>query len=114
MGKHIDYASGAFLGSDFTGSEVPIKYDGRPPFLPSTDMQIPTVNKTSMIRFIDKKRNPISIFLTDGTKLYLSLDQYKTISATEPEVGKTLSVSFQRRQDDVSMKPSQISAIKCY
>jgi len=114
VGTHNDYASGSYLPSDFTGSEVPIKYDGRPGFLPSVDLQLPSTNKTAMIRFIDMKRNPISIFLTDGTRLYLTIHQFKRIKGTEPAVGKTLSVTFQRSPEDHSEQPSQIASITCY
>lgn len=73
-------------------------------------MGLPSVEKQSKIKFIQYKQNPILIYLTDGTRLFLSLDDYRNIGS--PEKGKTLKVSFQRRTEDRSSNPSQITNIE--
>jgi hypothetical protein len=91
--------SGGFMGSNWVNGKF--------------DLGLPSVSKTSQIKFIDEKKNPILIFLADGTKLYMPYDAYKKINVP-PEVGRTLEVVFQRRKDDTSELPSQIQTIKCY
>jgi hypothetical protein len=91
--------SGGFMGSNWVNGKF--------------DLGLPSVAKTSQIKFIDEKKNPILIFLADGTKLYMPYDSYKKINV-QPEVGRTLMVVFQRRKDDASEAPSQIQTIKCY
>lgn len=77
------------------------------------DLGLPTVTKTSVIQFIDEKTNPIFIYLQDGTKIHLPFNAFKRIHG-EPRVGKTLTVVFQRRTDDLSNNPSQIQSITCH
>jgi hypothetical protein len=77
------------------------------------DLGLPSVTKSSQIKFISEKKNPILIFLSDGTKLYMPFDAYKKINV-QPEVGRTLMVTFMRRSDDNSEEPSKIQTIKCY
>lgn len=108
VGTHNDFATTAFLPSDWTGSESP---DIDLPFLSSLDIQIPQVTKCSVIKNIIKNKNPIFIELKDGTKLYLSLDQYNRINKT-PEVGQTMTVVFQRNEKDLSENPSKIIKIQ--
>lgn len=91
--------SGGFMGSNWVNGKF--------------DLALPSVTKSSQIKFISEKKNPILIFLADGTKLYMPYDSYKKINVP-PEVGRTLMVIFQRRGDDTSKAPSQIQTIKCY
>ncbi len=91
--------SGGFMGSNWENGKF--------------DLGLPSVAKTSQIKFIDEKKNPILIFLADGTKLYMPYDAYKKINVP-PEVGRTLMVVFQRRKDDASEAPSQIQTIKVF
>lgn len=77
------------------------------------DLALPAVSKTSQIKFINEKKNPILILLSDGTRLYMPYDSFKKINVP-PEVGRTLMVTFQRRTDDSSTEPSRIQNIKCY
>lgn len=91
--------SGGFMGSNWVNGKF--------------DLGLPSVAKTSQIKFIDEKKNPILIFLADGTKLYMPYDAYKKINVP-PEVGRTLMVVFQRRKDDASEAPSQIQTIKVF
>lgn len=109
VGKHNDFATGAMASSTWTGSEMnPEKYL---PHLPSTDLIIPQVTRSSFITYIEKNKNPIIIICKDGTKLYLSLDQYNRINKM-PEVGKRITVVFQRSPNDLGNEPSKIEKIE--
>jgi hypothetical protein len=109
VGTHNDFATGAMLPSSWTGSEsAPEKLL---PFLPSTDLSIPQVTRSSFIVCILKNKNPIVIQLKDGTQLFLSLDQFNRINKT-PEIGKRITVVFQRNPDDNSDEPSKIEKIE--
>jgi hypothetical protein len=114
VGYHNDVATAANLPSDWSGSEAPQKLDGRPGFLSSLDVILPSVTVTSEIRNIDRNKNPISILLADGTQLYLSWDEFKRISGPTPETGKKLTVIFQRNSGNRSSGPSQINSILCH
>lgn len=107
VGTHNDFANAIFLPSNWTGSETAPNIL---PFLPSTDLEIPNLVKNSIISNIVLNKNPILIELKDGTKLYLNLDQYNRISK-KPEVGKQVSVTFQRSSTDFSSIPSKIVKI---
>lgn len=91
--------SGGFMGSNWVNGKF--------------DLGLPSVTKSAQIKFIDNKKNPILIFLSDGTKIYIPYDSYKKINVP-PEVGRTLMVTFMRRKDDSSEEPSKIQTIKCY
>ena len=75
---------------------------------------MPSITIKSKIRFIEKTKNPISIILVNGTRLFLSLDEFKRISGDNPEIGKNLSVIMQRLEGDTSKTPSKINAIVCH
>ncbi len=77
------------------------------------NLGLPKVVRSGIIRHIEDKINPISIFLSDGTKLFIPYDAFKKIEST-PEKGKTMVVTFQRRMDDKSPNPTKIDSIKCY
>lgn len=109
MGTHNDYATAAFLPSAWTGSEDlgPYSYG-----VPGLDLTIPNVVKKSKIRSVDMNKNPIVVMLTDGTKIYLTLDEFNRINAIKRlEVGNEISVTFQRRPEDLGSNPSKIVAI---
>jgi len=114
VGKHNDFAAATYLPSDFTGSEAAPHFDGRPPFLSSLDVILPSVKKTAEIRILERNKNPIFIMLSDGTKLYLTWNEFKRISGPKPEVGRKLTVIFQRNPDDKSDTPSKINGIFCH
>ena len=116
VGYHNDGPGGGYLSSDQTGSEaVPADHGNH---LPSTDLKIPeelpTVVVTSTIRMLERNKNPIFIFLDDGTKLYLTWQEFNRIGGKEPEVGRQMRVVFLRRKDDSSESPSQIQQAFCY
>jgi len=111
VGTHNDRATTAFLSSAVSRSEAGSK-------LPSVDLiipkDIPTVKRTSVIRVVERNKNPIRISLDDGTKLYLSWDEFKRIGGSEPQPGKKMTVTFQRRSNDRSLLPSQVQSCYCY
>lgn len=115
-GSSFAPSGGSYLGSDFTGSEqsTTMGLQGHPVHLPSLDMEIPLITRTGRVKFIERNRNPIFILLSDGTKLYLSWDQFKRIHGPEPEVGKMLSVTFQRHPKATQDENSQISSLTCF
>jgi len=77
----------------------------------SIPTSIPKVVKKSIIRRIEIKNNPISIYLDDGTKIALTYYEYRRIK-NEPKVGKTMTVVFQRNPTDKTPMPSKIESIK--
>jgi hypothetical protein len=108
VGKHNDFATSAFLPSDWTGSEMS---DINIPFLSSLDIQVPTTIRRSIISNIIKNKNPIVIELEDGTKLNLSLDEFNRINKN-PCIGQTAQVTFQRNVTDNSNSASKIIKIE--
>jgi hypothetical protein len=91
--------SGGWDGSNLTGM--------------SFDLALPAVNKTAKIEYMNTKTNPILIYLSDGSRLYIPYDSFKRIKG-EPRVGKMMMVSMQRRGDDASKTPSQIQSIHAF
>lgn len=116
VGYHNDGPSGGFLSTDQTGSEAnpSSAMIGHPGHLPGIDQILPSVTRTGIVTFIDKRKNPIFIHLSDGTKLYFTIDEFKRIQGTEPERGKTMVVSFQRNPADHTDTGSKINSCKCY
>jgi hypothetical protein len=90
--------SGGFMGSNWVNGKF--------------DLALPDVSKSSQIKHINHRANPIFIFMADGTKMYIPFDAFRKINVP-PEVGRTLTVTFQRRTDDTSPVPSRINSIKC-
>jgi hypothetical protein len=76
--------------------------------LPNIDL--PTVRKTARIEQIMDKKNPIYIGLSDGTKLFMTYDEFRRIEG-KPERGKNMIVVMQRHNHDSSNYPSLIT--KC-
>lgn len=79
--------------------------------LPQIELDLPCIEKKSVIYDIKSNKNPIVILLQDGSKLFMTIDQFKRISGT-PEIGKTLVFTLQRLQKDNSTLPSQIKSCK--
>ena len=77
---------------------------------PVLDAMLPSVKKTGKIQILMKNKNPILIQLSDGTKLFLTWDEFRRIKGNV-EVGKTMTVLFQRHTHDNSVNPSQIQSI---
>ncbi len=75
--------------------------------LPSTDMDLPSVEKTGRITTLLLKKNPIYIRLSDGTEASFTYDEYQKIEG-EPALGKNMTLIFQRRPEDASGQHSKI------
>jgi len=119
IGPRIPTGAFGALPSQVTGSQwgdMPLYsggYAGSNWLNGGFDLRLPGVTKTSQIKYISEKKNPMLIFLADGTRIYIPYDAYKKINVP-PEVGRTLMVTFQRRTDDTSPVPSKIDTIHCY
>jgi hypothetical protein len=116
------FGPGSMLPTNWTGSEADptATFGGHPVFLPGTDfvagnngIGIPEITKKGRVKFFVFKKNPISIQLEDGTKLFLTLDQYKRIQGDLPIIPKhtEITVTFQRIPSDRTLNTSQVS--KC-
>jgi hypothetical protein len=77
-------------------------------------LELPTVEKTGVLNYINKKTNPILLFFicNDGSylRLFMSLDEFNRIKG-DPQIGKTATIVMQRRNDDNSNNPSKIQSI---
>lgn len=120
LGRRIDHLyhsaefgnqiHGAYVSSDWSGTEVGDTQTsaGHPLHLPSTDMTLPSIEKTGRIVLLHKKKNPIYVRLSDGTEANFSWDEYNRIQGT-PAVGKVMTVVFQRNPKDFSRNHSKIN-----
>jgi hypothetical protein len=66
------------------------------------------------VQDFEYKKNPISIELTDGTKIFMTIEQYKRIQGDLPIIPKytKLTVIFQRNPSDITLNTSQVSSCK--
>jgi hypothetical protein len=114
---------GAVQTSSDTGSQAvsTFGYSGRPNHLPDLDLAIndgdfgiPEVVKEKMVTVLNDKKKIIEIELEDGTKLYFSPGQYRSIQGDLPIIpNKTkLKVAFQRHGKDISSDSSNITRIE--
>lgn len=103
--------AGALITSDVSGSDQfpPFGQTGAYP-KPDVDLTIPSVEKTGRITALMTKRNPIYVRLSDGTEANFTYDQFNRIQG-QPAIGKTMTISFQRRPDDTSSGYSRINHI---
>jgi hypothetical protein len=104
--------AGAFASSDVTGSEQSptLGLSGHSLHLPSTDLTIPSVEKTGRITILMTNKNPIYVRLSDGTEAHFTYDEYRKIEG-EPALGKNMTIIFQRHPEDVTKQTSKID--KC-
>lgn len=72
---------------------------------------LPTKTVTSQIRLLNNKTTPILIQLLNGTKIYLTYDEYEKLKPQDPQIGKTITVVFQRNPEDKSDNYSLINSI---
>ena len=101
--------AGAFASSDVTGTEQsPTRdYAGHSLHLPSTDLTIPSVTKQGRITILQTQKNPIYVKLSDGTEAHFTYDEYRRIQG-EPQLGKTMTLVFQRHPEDRMQEYSKI------
>lgn len=75
---------------------------------------LPSVSRTSVVAAMEFNKNPIFILLKDGTRLYLSIDEFNRIKGKKPQIGASLTVVFQRSEVDKSNNTSKINSIICH
>jgi hypothetical protein len=121
--ENMSMFPGAMVTSSDTGSQAisTFGYTGRPNHLPDIDMaindgifDIPTVKKEGIVKRLSDKSKIIEVELEDGTKLFFSPTQYRTIKGETPLVPKhsKLKVVFQRLGKDFSLSASNIIDIE--
>jgi hypothetical protein len=114
---------GAVQTSSDTGSQAvsTFGYSGRPNHLPDLDLSlndgdfaIPKVTKEKMVIGLNDKKKIIEIELEDGTKLYFSPGQYRSIQGDLPIIPNNtkIKVLFQRHGKDISSGASNIIHIE--
>lgn len=74
------------------------------------DLTIPHIEKTGRILSINKKQNPILIKLSDGTACLFTNKEFRSIQG-EPNIGKIMTVRFQRSPQDISSNFSKIEKV---
>lgn len=77
--------------------------------LPNYELDLPSIRREARIQILQHKRTPIYMQLSDGSKLFFTLDEFKRI-AGKPEVGKTLRYEMLRLANDQSPAPSMIKS----
>ena len=114
---------GSMVTSSDTGSQAvsTLGYTGRPNHLPDIDMainngifDIPTVSREGIVKRLSDKTKIIEVELEDGTKLFFSPTQYRTIKGETPLIPKFTKrkVVFQRLGKDFSLSASNIIDIE--
>jgi hypothetical protein len=71
------------------------------------DLVIPNIEKTARIIFLDVKKTPIRMLLSDGTECLFSEVEFRKIKGI-PEINKTITLVFQRNPNDFSKNFSKI------
>ena len=71
------------------------------------DLVIPSMEKTAKIIFLDFKKTPIKMRLSDGFECLFTEVEFRKIKGV-PEVGKTITLIFQRNSNDFSKNFSKI------
>lgn len=74
---------------------------------PDALIDLPSTQVISTIEKINDKKNPISIQLANGYKLFFTYDEFKRIKG-EPRQGKKILLIMQRLPNDFTQSPSQI------
>ena len=113
--QNVDKATNAWLTSDFTSDDrqSTATMSGRPLHLPTHVMALPQVVRTGRITILELHKNPIFMQLSDGTKTYLTYDEFKRIKGM-PAVGKVATIILQRHENNQTAKPSKIENIKIH
>lgn len=71
------------------------------------DLVIPSMEKTAKIIFLDLKKTPIRMRLSDGTECLFTEVEFRKIKGI-PEINKTITLIFQRNSNDFSKNFSKI------
>jgi hypothetical protein len=100
-----DQIKGALVSTDVTGS----KGKSDVGHLSSTDLVLPETVKTGRIITLLLNKNPIYIRLSDGTEANFTSDEYRRIKG-KPEIGKTMTLIFQRHPKDMMSGHSKINS----
>ena len=79
--------------------------------LPNINITLPEITKKAKIYDIQYNKNPILIQLDDGSKLFMTIEQFRRIEG-KPAIGKTMVVSMQRLSNDATDSPSKITNCK--
>jgi hypothetical protein len=109
VGRHNDASTAKMLPSTWTGSEDLGKYFQG---VPGVDLEVPTVSRTSIVKSVEKRRNPIRVELMDGTVMQLTLDEFNRIDTrTKLYPGREVTVTFQRLEGDSSQQPSKVVSV---
>jgi hypothetical protein len=75
-----------------------------------TDLTIPSVQRQGRITTLLLTKNPIYVRLSDGTEAHFTYDEWRKIDG-EPELGKTMTIIFQRHPQDWSSQHSKIDKV---
>ena len=106
---HSDYLDSKVGGAFNSGNNAKTSPTlGQAMNLPTTDLTIPSSRGSGRIEFIDMKRNPIPVYLSDGTHVHFSYDEFKRIEGPKPELHKVMTVMFQRHPEDRTQQASKI------
>lgn len=101
--------NGALVSSQWNGMNVPTPWRGddlqnaKNP----VDLGLSSVQRTGRITALLKTKNPIYVRLSDGTECNFSFDEFKRIQGS-PDLGKTMTIVFQRHPEDMSRQFSKI------
>lgn len=109
---------GQFFHSDYIDAKISgafkTTHDGKssPSFgkamnMPTTSIDIPSIERSGRIQYIDYKRNPIYIRLSDGTEASFTYDEFRRIEG-KPSINKTMKIIFQRHPNDWTKNSSKI------
>ena len=91
---------------------LPENFDWVKSFIPpSINLDLPSVEKSGKIQIIMDKINPIYIGLSDGSKLFFTIDEFSRITG-KPMIGKTMIWKMQRLPNDSNCYPSKITMCK--
>lgn len=101
--------NGALVSSQWNGMNVPTpwKGDDLQTAKNPVDLGLSSVQRTGRITALLKTKNPIYVRLSDGTECNFSFDEFKRIQGN-PDLGKTMTIVFQRHPDDMSRQFSKI------
>jgi len=77
--------------------------------LPNFDLDLPCVKREAKIQILQYKKTPIFMQLSDGSKLFFTIDEFRRIHG-EPEVGKTIRYEMIRLPSDNTILPSMIKS----